>query len=168
MTSIFDDVHLIVDPDVSSTADGVPRTTTITGPAIVDPDVPSTAEVALLYALYNNNTGTLTLIFDQPVIVRDPSSITLIPDTSTFLDDYTSINLNDVKIDTLGNKDQSYILAFTLPNTQRLFVSELLSPHSSMILVINQSAIYTAKNSVDITKANDNSPLFVTNIVVVR
>ena len=168
VASIFDDVHSIIDPDVSSLADGVPRTTTITGPVIVDPDVSSLAEVALLYTLYNNNTGTLTLIFDQPVVVRDPSSIALIPDTGTFLDDYTSINLNDVKIDTLGNKDQSYVLAFTLATTQRLLVSESLSPHSSMILVINQSAIYTAKDSVDITKTNDNSPLFITTIVVVR
>ena len=168
VASIFDDVQSIVDPDVSSPAvDGVPRTTTISGPTIVDPEA-SSLEVALLYALYNNNVGTLTLIFDHPVIVRDPSSIALIPDTGTFLDEHASINLNDVKIDTLGNKDQSHALAFTLPNTQRLSVSELLSPHSSMILVINQSAIYTAKDLVDITKTNDNSPLFITNIVVVR
>ena len=168
VASIFDDVYSIVDPDVSSPADGVPHTTTILGPTIVDPDVSSPAEVVLLYTLYNNSTGTLILIFDQPVVIRNPSFIALIPDTGTFLNDYKSINLNDVKIDTLGNKDQSYILAFTLPTAQRLLVSESLSPHSSMILVINQSAIYTANDLVDITKTNNNSSLFITNIVIVR
>ena len=163
--SIFDDVQPIVDSDSPSS------TTTIFDDVqpIVDSDSPSlAAELALLYAHYNNNAGTLTLVFDQPVVVHDPSPITLIPDTGAFLDDYTAINLSGVKIETLGNKDQSYVLAFTLPNTQRLFVSELLSPHGSMILVINHSAIYTAKDLVDITKTNGDAPLFITNIVVVR
>ena len=160
--SIFDDVQPIVDPDASS-----PTTIIFDVQPIVDPDASSPAEAALLYALYNTNVGTLTLVFDQPMVVHDPASIVLIPDTRTFLADYTSINLNDAKIETLSNKSKSYVLAFTLSDTQRLLVFESLSPYSSMILVINQSAIYTAKDSIDITKTNGSLPLFITNIVVV-
>ncbi len=52
---------------------------------VPEPEPP--ASTALLYALYNNNTGTLTLVFDRPVVAQNPDRIGLIHDIEAYIDD---------------------------------------------------------------------------------
>ncbi|MCE2508842.1 MAG: hypothetical protein J4G04_06050 [Nitrosopumilaceae archaeon] len=121
----------------------------------------------LLYTLYNNGTGTLTLVFSDLVVASDPDRIGLIHDIDAFIKDGEAPGLGEAELNTVDNKQQSAILAFTLPDMMRLDVAELLRTHGDLALYIDTRAIYAAEGFVDITSP-DNSPILEPNIIVVR
>ena len=75
-----------------------------------EPEPP--AHATLLYTLYNNNTGTLTMVFDRPVVAQNPGRIGLIHDIAAYIDDGTAPGLGDAELSTVDNKRQSAVLAF--------------------------------------------------------
>ena len=119
---------------------------------------------SLLYALYNNNTGTLTMVFDQPVVASNPDRISLIHDVDAFIEDGVAPDLGEAELSTADNKRQSAILAFTLDDVLRLEVAESLRTHGDLVLLIDSRAIYTADGFTDITP---KSPMLVPDITVV-
>lgn len=130
---------------------------------------PEQAEpAALLYSLYNNGTGTLTLVFDQLVVASNPDRIEMIHDIEAYIDDSTASGLGDAELSTVDNKRQSTILAFALTEDLRAQVSESLGAHGDLALVINQRAIYAAEGFVDVTESHPAGAILVTDLVVVR
>lgn len=126
------------------------------------PTPPEPESVELLHALYNNHTGTLTLVFDQPVMARNPDRILLIHDIDAFLEDGDAPNLGDAELDTADGKRQSTILAFTLPDAMRQDVAQSLSGHGDMALEFGERAVYLAERFVPM------QPMQVSDIMVVK
>ena len=126
------------------------------------PTPPEPESVELLHALYNNHTGTLMLVFDQPVMARNPDRILLIHDIDAFLEDGDAPNLGDAELDTADGKRQSTILAFTLPDAMRQDVAQSLSGHGDMALEFGERAVYLAEGFVPM------QPMQVSDVTVVR
>ena len=126
------------------------------------PEEPESESVELLHALYNNHTGTLTLVFDQPVVARNPDRILMIHDIDAFLEDGDAPNLGDAELDTADGKRQSAVLAFTLPDAMRQDVAQSLSGHGDMALEFGERAVYLAESFVPM------QPMRVSDIMVVR
>ena len=132
-----------------------------TEPEPVEPPTSAT----LLHAMYNNHTGTLTLVFDSMVVASNPDRVLLIHDIDAYIDDGASPDLGDSEMYTVDNKRQSAVLAFALDDTLRLAVTESLRSHGDLVLYIETGAIYAADGFVDIT---DGSPVWVPDVMVVR
>ena len=131
-----------------------------------EPDPEPTQHAELLYAMYGNHTGTLIMVFDQPVVAHNPDNILFLHDISRYIDDETAPNLGDADLYTVDDKRQSAILMFTLDDTLRLAVTESLRTHGDLALIIEERAVYTAEGFTDITRQGD-SPIL-TGIMVVR
>ena len=123
------------------------------------------AGATLLHAMYNNHTGTLTMVFDSMVVASNPDRILLIHDIDAYIDDGAAPNLGAADIHTVDNKRQSAVLAFALDDTLRLAITESLRTHGDLVLYIDTRAIYAADGFVDIT---DGSPVLVSDVMVVR
>ena len=122
---------------------------------------------ALLYNIYNNRTGTLTLVFDRLVVAHNPERIHLIHDIGAYIEDGTAPNLADAELDTADDKRQSMILAFALSDAMRLNVIQSLRDQADLALLIDTRAVYAAEGFVDITMP-DRTPILVPDITVVR
>ena len=127
--------------------------------------MPEPEHTTLLHTMYNNHTGTLTLVFDQLVVAHNPGRIHFIHDINAFIEDGEAPDLGNAELHTVDNKRQSAILAFTLPDLLRLQVIESLSSHGDLALMIDTRAVYAAEGFVDIT---DGSQVLVPNILVVQ
>lgn len=132
-----------------------------------EPPAPEPEPAALLYTIYHNQTGVLTLVFDQLVVASNPDRIHLIHDIDAFIEDGTAPDLGNAELNTVDNKRQSAVLAFKLSDVMRLEVMESLRTHGDLALLIDTRAVYAAEGFVDITRP-DNSPLLVLDIIVVR
>ena len=139
--------------------------TVVTRPA-PEPEPTEPAHATLLYSIYNNGTGTLTLVFSELVVANNPDRIELIYDISTYVDSGTAPDLGDAELRTVDNKRQSKILAFELGDELRQEVAESLRTHGDLALVIETRAIYAADGFTDIT--SDVGEILVTDLVVVR
>ena len=128
---------------------------------------PEQEPTALLHTIYNNHTGTLTLVFDQLVVAHNPDRVSLIHDIEAFIENGEAPGLGNAELYTVDNKRQSAVLAFKLPDVMRLEVMESLQTHGDLALMIDTRAIYAAEGFVDITRP-DNSPLLVIDVMVVR
>lgn len=124
------------------------------------------AHATLLYILYNNNTGTLTMVFDRPVVVQNPGRIGLIHDIAAYIDDGTAPGLGDAELSTVDNKRQSAVLAFALSEDMRLDVAESLRTYGDLALLIRPGAIYSADGFADVTA--HTGAILVGDLVVVR
>ena len=129
--------------------------------------MPEPEHTTLLHTMYNNHTGTLTLVFDQLVVAHNPGRIHFIHDINAFIEDGEAPDLGNAELRTVDNKRQSAILAFTLPDLLRLQVMESLRTHGDLAMLIDTRAVYAAEGFVDITRP-DNSPILVLDIMVVR
>ena len=134
--------------------------------AIPEPESPAPA--ALLYALYNNNTGTLTLVFDRLVVAQNPDRIGLIHDIEAYIDKGMASDLGDAELSTVDNKRQSQILAFALDEDLRLEVAESLRMHGDLALVVQSGAVYSAEGFADITGHADAGAILVGDLTVIR
>lgn len=123
---------------------------------------------ALLYTIYNNGTGTLTLVFDRLVVAHDPDRISLIHDIATYIEDGAAPGLSGAELSTVDNKRQSQILAFALGDELRQEVAASLRTHGDLALVIDSRAIYAADGFVDVAAYHENGAILVTDVVVVR
>lgn len=133
---------------------------------VPEPEPP--ASTALLYAIYNNNTGTLTLVFDRPVVAQNPDRIGLIHDIEAYIDDGAAPGLGDAELSTVDNKRQSTILAFALAEDLRQEVAESLRTHGDLALVIWSGAVYSADGFADVTEHTDAGAIIVGDLTVVR
>ena len=135
-------------------------------PAQPEPD-PAQPEPtgALLYTMYNNHTGTLTLVFDSMVVARSPDRILLIHDINAYIDDRDAPSLGDSELHTVDGKRQSAVLSFALDDALRLAVTESLQTHGDLALLIDARSIYLADSLADVT---DGSPVLVADIIVLR
>ena len=143
--------------------DGTPEPS----PAPVSEPEPEPEPATLVYALYNNHTGTLTLVFDQLVVAHNPDRVSLIHDIEAFIENGEAPGLGNAELYTVDNKRQSAVLAFKLPDVMRLEVMESLQTHGDLALMIDTRAIYAAEGFVDITRP-DSSPMLVLDIKVLR
>ena len=116
----------------------------------------------LLHALYNNRTGTLTLMFNQLVVAHSPDHILLIHDIDAFIENGAATSLDGAKLNTAGDKRQSAILAFTLSDALRLQVTQSLRDQADLALLIDTRAVYAAEGFVPI------QPILVPDVTVVR
>ncbi len=126
----------------------------------------SLAHATLLYTLYNNNTGTLTMVFDRPVVAQNPGRIGLIHDIAAYIDGDTAPGLDDAELSTVDNKRQSAVLAFALSENMRLDVTESIRTYGDLALLIRSGAIYSADGFADVTA--HTSAILVEDLVVVR
>lgn len=131
-----------------------------------EPDLP--ADAALLYTIYNNHTGALTLIFDQPVVARNPDRIGLIHDIEAFIEDGTALGLGDAELTTVDNKRQSTILVFMLADETLQQVTEALRTHGDLALVVQSRAVYSADGFTDVTEHTDAGAILVGDLTVIR
>ena len=131
-----------------------------------EPEPEPTQHAELLYTVYGNHTGTLVMVFDQPVVAHNPDNILFIHDIESYIKDETAPNLGDADLYTVDDKRQSAVLMFTLDATLRLAVTESLQTHGDLALIIEESAVYIAEGFTDITQQGD-SPIL-TSIMVVR
>ena len=131
-----------------------------------EPEPAEPAQATLLYSIYNNGTGTLTLVFSELVVANNPDRIELIHDINAYVDSGTAPDLGDAELRTVDNKRQSQILAFDLGDELRQEVAESLRTHGDLTLVIEARAIYAANGFTDIT--SDTGEILVTDLVVVR
>ena len=127
---------------------------------------PEPEPATLLHTIYNNHTGTLTLVFDQLVVAHNLDRIHLIHDIDGFIESGEAPGLGDAELHTVDNKRQSAVLAFKLSDVMRLEVMESLRTHGDLALLIDTRAIYAAEGFVDITRP-DNS-ILVLDIMVLR
>ena len=123
-----------------------------------EPEPPAT----LLYTIYNNHTGTLTMVFDKLVVASNPDRIHLIHDIDAFIEDGTAPNLGDAELNTVDDKRQSAMLAFTLSDTLRLEVIQSLQDSADLALSIETRAIYAAEGFVPV------EPILIPDITVIR
>ena len=128
---------------------------------------PEPEPATLLYTIYHNQTGVLTLVFNQLVVAHNPDRIHLIHDIGSFIDDGTAPSLDNAELDTADDKRQSPILSFTLSDIMRLEVIQSLRDQADLALWIDTRAIYAADGFVDITTP-DNSPILIPDITIVR
>lgn len=126
---------------------------------------PEPEPATLLYTIYHNQTGVLTLVFDDLVVAHNPGRIHLIHDIETYIDEGTAPDLGGAELHTVDDKRQSMMLAFTLPEAMHLDVIESLRDNADMALMVDTQAVYAAEGFVDIT---DGSPMLVPNILVIR
>ena len=129
-----------------------------------EPEPEHTPEPAtLLYTIYHNQTGILTLVLNQLVVASNPDRILLIHDIDAFLDDNDAApNLDDAELNTADGKRQSAILAFTLSDAMRLQVIQSLRDHGDLVLMIETRAVYAAEGFIPV------EPILVPDITVVR
>jgi hypothetical protein len=130
----------------------------------MEPADPPTNAV-LLYTMYNDHAGSLTLVFDRAVIANNLDRIHLIHNIDTYLEDGTAPSMGGAELHTVDNKRQSVVLVFALPDGLRLAVTESLRTHGDLALLIDTRAIYSAKGHVDVT---GDEPTLVPDIMVVR
>ncbi len=115
--------------------------------------------------MYNNHTGTLTLVFDSMVVARSPDRILLIHDINAYIDDRDAPSLGDSELHTVDGKRQSAVLSFALDDALRMAVTESLQTHGDLALLIDARSIYLADSLADVT---DGSPVLVADIIVLR
>ena len=116
----------------------------------------------LLHALYNNRTGTLTLIFNQLVVAHNPDRILLIHNIDDFIENGAAPSLDEAKLNTADDKRQSAILAFTLADALRLQVTQSFRDQADLALLIDTRAVYATEGFVPI------QPILVPDVTVVR
>ena len=160
-------VYCFVDNPSYCNANNVQRIDSTAAPE-PEPPTPEFEPATLPYTTYHNKTGVLTLVFDDLVVVHNPDRIHLIRDIDAFIEDEEPPGLDGVELNTADNKRQSMMLAFTLPDAMRLRLTESLWIHGDPALLIDTYAVYAAEGFVDITGQNDNSPILIPNITVVR
>ena len=132
----------------------------------INPKPEPLAHATLLYTLYNNNTGTLTMVFDRPVVAQNPGRIGLIHDIAAYIDDGTAPGLGDAELSTVDNKRQSAVLAFALSEDMRLDVAESLRTYGDLALLIRSGAVYSADGFEDVTA--HTGAILVDDLVIVR
>ncbi len=157
-------VYCFVDNPSHCNANNVQRIDSTAAPE-PEPPTPKFEPATLLYTIYHNKTGVLTLVFDDLVVAHNPGRVHLIHDIDAFIEDEEPPGLDGAELNTVDNKRQSMVLAFTLPDAMRLQVTESLRTHGDLVLLIDTRAVYAAEGFVDIT---DGSPVLVPDIIVVR
>lgn len=127
---------------------------------------PSEPEPAmLLHTIYNNHTGTLTLVFDQMVVAHNPDRIHLIHDVDAFIESGEAPGLGGAELHTVDNKRQSAVLAFKLSGTMWLEITESLRTHGDLAVLVDTRAVYAAEGFADVTRG---TPVLVPDVMVVR
>lgn len=142
--------------------------TAVPAPAPEPPQQEESAPAALVYGIYNNGTGTLTLVFDRPVVAHDPDRISLIHDIAAYIEDGTAPGLGAAELSTVDNKRQSTILAFALAGEIRAQVSESLEAHGDLALLVRSGAVYSADGFADVTAHLEDGSILVGDLTVVR
>ena len=148
-------------------ADNVQRVDGSPAPRPAPEPEPESEPAELLHTLYDNRTGTLTLVFSQLVVALNPDRIHLVHDIDAFIEDGNAPNLGDASLGTVDGKRQSSLLAFTLPDALRLEVTQSLREHGDLALWIEPRAVYAADGFVDIIMP-DRSPILVPDVAVVQ
>ena len=85
---------------------------------------PETSKLVSMEVLYNANTGTLTIIFGEPVIVVSQRSIEIIYDPESYDPEMGAVNgtsatLADAHLSTVDGRHSSHIQAFTVSGQLR-------------------------------------------------
>ena len=135
---------------------------------------PETSKLVSMEVLYNANTGTLTIIFGEPVIVVSQRSIEIIYDPDSYDPEMGAVNgtsatLADAHLSTVDGRHSSHIQAFTVPDQLRAQIDDALAGDDAGIwLSIDRLAVYVTESITDLTDQNGDAAILVTDVNIVQ
>ena len=131
------------------------------------PATPGAAPLEPTHTVYNANTGTLTIIFGEPLILVNPGRIGITvadggEDDTNIHGNGTVTTLADAEVSTINSRIKSWVFAFTLPEEASSVISGELDEYGSVLqMIINTKAMYVANPVADLTDRNGGLPLVV-------
>lgn len=135
-----------------------------TAPPGADPPEPT-------HTVYNVNTGTLTIVFGEPIILVNQSriGITTDEDDAGIGENGTLTTLAGAEVSTISNSIMSWVFAFTLPEeTSRMISGELDEYGSALQVLIDTKAMYATNPVADLTDRNGGLPLVIYDVPTIR
>ena len=117
-------------------------------------------------AIYNADTGSLDLIFGEPVALANQLGLLLVHGAGEHLENCSALDLGSAKIMTADGQPNDYILALAVSgDTRRRILKHIESDYARVALVICPGAIHSVASTMsDITEFNGNKPILVTDI----
>ena len=136
------------------------------------PAAPGAAPLEPTHTVYNANTGTLTMIFGEPLILVNPGRIGITVtdggggDTNVH-GNGTVTTLAGAEVSTINNRIKSWVFAFTLSGEASSMISGELDEYGSVLqVIIDAKAMYVADPVADLTDRNGGLPLAVPVVAI--
>ena len=117
-------------------------------------------------AIYNADTGSLDLIFGEPVILSKRSSLLLVHGAGGRLESCSTLDLGAARVTTADGQLNDCVLVLAVPDgTRRRILEQLEGDCARIMLVIFPGAIHSVASGLsDITEVSGDKPMLVTDM----
>lgn len=116
--------------------------------------------------IYNADTGSLDLIFGEPVILSNRSGLLLVHGAGGRLESCSALDLGAARVTTADGRLNNCVLVLAVPDgTRRHILEQMESDCAHIMLVIFPGAIHSVASGLsDITEVSGDKPMLVTDM----